>query len=63
MIDIYSITNTVIGNKLREFDSISDATRWCGRTSGRIDNVLAGKSQTAFGYHWQYKDQNIKEHV
>lgn len=41
----------------REFDSISEAARFCGATHiGGIWNALRGKAKTAYGYHWQYAD-------
>lgn len=45
------------GEELRRFESISSACRWLGKT-GRTNIVscLKGKSQTSYGYKWEYVD-------
>jgi hypothetical protein len=47
---------TLSGNLIREFDSISDAARYIGKSGSRskISMVCLWKRQTAFGYSWKY---------
>lgn len=42
-----------------EFNSTRDAQRFTGITSGNISNVCLGKTKTAGGYIWRYKNENI----
>lgn len=39
----------------KTFDSIVEATKYFnGKSKSSISNVLNGRSETAFGYHWEY---------
>ena len=39
------------------FDSISDASRQLGLSTGNICNCLKGRYKTTGGYHWKYVNQ------
>ena len=43
------------GITLKEFDSITSAMEYLGKTSRSIFNCLSGRSKKAFGYRWEYK--------
>ena len=43
-------------NVINEFSSITEATNFLNKTSHSIQNCLAGRTKTAFGYNWKYKD-------
>ena len=43
-------------NVINEFSSITEATNFLNKTSRSIQNCLAGRTKTAFGYKWKYKD-------
>ena len=43
-------------NAINEFSSITEAANFLNKTRGSIQNCLAGKTKTAFGYNWKYKD-------
>ena len=43
-------------NVINEFASITEAANFLNKTRGSIQNCLAGKTKTAFGYNWKYKD-------
>lgn len=44
------------GNVINEFPSITSAMQYLNKTSRSIQNCLAGRALTAFGYKWKYKD-------
>lgn len=48
----YDLNNNIIN----EFPSITEATKFLNKTSRAIQNCLAGRAKTAFGYIWKYKD-------
>ena len=48
----YDLNNNIIN----EFSSITEATNFLNKTSHSIHNCLAGRTKTAFGYKWKYKD-------
>ena len=48
------VVNTDTGE---QFDSIADAERSFGKSSGAISHVLNGKQKRAHGYHWAYAEE------
>lgn len=42
------------GNKLREFDSIKEASNYLGKPHASISQCLSGRRKTAYGYKWEY---------
>ena len=44
------------GNYINEFTSIQEAMKFLNKTSKAIQNCLAGRTKTAFGYIWKYKE-------
>lgn len=48
----YDLNNNIIN----EFPSITEATKSLNKTSHSIQNCLTGRTKTAFGYKWKYKD-------
>ena len=44
------------GNYINEFTSIQEAMNFLNKTSKAIQNCLAGRTKTAFGYIWKYKE-------
>lgn len=48
----YDLNNNIIN----EFSSITEAANFLNKTRGSIQNCLAGRTKTAFGYNWKYKD-------
>ena len=40
-----------------EYDSLKEAAIACGGDKRAISNCCSGLSKTAYGFHWQYKDQ------
>lgn len=46
------------GDKLAEFDSLSDASNQLNIKIGNISSTLNGKRKTAGGFKWKFKDIN-----
>lgn len=44
----------LLGNPVRQWDSITDAARFFGTRAGDICSALKGKQKTSRGFKWQY---------
>ena len=52
----YDLNNNIIN----EFPSIEEANKFLEKTSKSINNCLANRAKTAFGYKWKYKEERDK---
>jgi group I intron endonuclease len=50
---------TIAGVLVKEYPSIAEADRTSTVKKSNIQNVLSGKTKTAGGFVWKYKNQNI----
>lgn len=48
------------GNFIKQFDCISDATRFINKKAGFLWSVLAGVSKTSYGFKWMYLEDYNK---
>lgn len=53
------IQYTLNGSFIREYDSLAEASKFTNIHKSSISNVCNGKSHTAGGYRWAYKDKQL----
>ena len=49
------------GNVIATYDGMADAARANGFSRGSINNVCLGKADTAYGYKWEYVDEERRK--
>ena len=49
------------GDFIQEFSSITEASKYCNISSGKISRVCNGLSKTAGGYQWKFSDDIDRE--